>query len=334
MAKLEHQKLKILYLKKLLEDRTDELHPISMSEILEALEQKGIHAERKSIYSDISQLQEYGVDIQRQHGSSGGYYLASREFELPELRLLVDAVQASKFLTAKKSLELIEKLGRLASQHESASLRRQVVVPGRVKNMNESIYYNVDALEAAIAENVQISFSYFDWGVNRERQFRGENYVASPYSLIWDNENYYLAAHSDRHGLTHYRVDKMQNIRQLGIPRFFDRQYQRFNAANYGRNVFGMFRGEATLVKLRFHNSLAGVIIDRFGRDCVFVRDGEEHFIFSAEIFVSPNFLGWLTGFGARAKILHPETLIAEYQALCQFVLAQYDEPPIPDGQP
>ena len=325
MAKSEGQKLKLLYLKKFLEEQTDENHPANTERILEYLAAHDIKAERKSIYSDIACLQDFGMDIVHQPGRGGGYYLASREFELPELRLLVDAVQSSKFLTTKKSMELISKLSQLASHHEAGSLKRQVMVTGRVKTMNESIYYTVDQLHEAIAKNSRIKFRYMEWGMDRQRHERPGVYEASPYGLVWDDENYYLVAHSPRHGMTHYRVDKMAGIQMTGEPRLITPEAKSISAAAYGRNVFGMFGSETTSVRMRFHKSLAGVVIDRFGADTMLIPDGEDHFTFAMDIAVSPMFFGWIAGFGERAKILSPQSVIDEYLKLCKPSLGQYE---------
>ena len=324
MAKSEGQKLKLLYLKKLLEEQSDENHPLNTQQILDYLAAHDIKAERKAIYNDIQCLQDFGMDILHKPGRWGGYYLASREFELPELKLLVDAVQSSKFLTTKKSMQLISKLSRMASAHEAGTLKRQVMVSGRVKAMNESVYYNVDSLHEAIAENSQIQFRYFEWGMDGQRHYRPGPYEASPYGLIWDDENYYLVAHSPRHGMTHYRVDKMTDIRATGTPRYIDPEARNLNTAAYGRNVFGMFGRETTTVRMRFHRSLVGVIIDRFGQDTMLIPDGEDHFIFSMDIAVSPLFLGWLAGFGDRAKILSPQSVVDAYLELCKPSVEQY----------
>lgn len=324
MAKSEGQKLKLLYLKELLETESDENHPISTQQIIDYLASHNITAERKAIYNDIECLQEFGMDIIHKPGRNGGYYLASREFELPELKLLVDAVQSSKFLTSKKSMQLIEKLGHMVSIHEAGSLKRQVVVSGRVKTMNESIYYNVDTLHEAIAQNSKIAFHYTEWGLDGQRHNRPGVYEASPYTLIWDDENYYLVAHTERHGITHYRVDKMAQIRILNEKRHISPDMKTPNAAAYGRNVFGMFGGETTSVRMRFHNSLAGVVIDRFGKDTMLIPDGPEHFVFSMDICVSPLFLGWMAGFGDKARILTPQSVADEYVALCKPSVDQY----------
>ena len=325
MAKSEGQKLKLLYLKQLLEEQSDENHPLNTQQILNYLAARDIKAERKAIYNDIICLQDFGMDIVHKPGRNGGYYLASREFELPELKLLVDAVQSSKFLTSKKSMQLIAKLSRLASSHEAGSLKRQVMVSGRVKTMNESIYYNVDRLHEAIAENSQIRFQYFEWGIDGKKHDRPGPYVASPYGLIWDDENYYLVAHSPRHGMTHYRVDKMTKIENTGEPRIMTPEGRNLNVSAYGKNVFGMFGSKTTTVRMRFHRSLVSVIIDRFGADTMLIPDGDEHFIFSMDIAVSPLFLGWLAGFGDRAKILSPQSVIDQYLQLCGPSVEQYE---------
>lgn len=325
MAKSEKQKLKLLYLLDVLQERSDEDHPVSTQQLITHLEQYGIRAERKSIYDDILCLQEYGADIEQRKGRNGGYYLASREFELPEIKLLVDAVQSSRFLTHKKSLELIGKLEKLAGRHDAGSLQRNVVVSGRVKNMDECIYYNVDAIHDAIASNSQITFRYFEWGTDRQRHFREKEYEASPYALVWNDENYYLVAHSPRHGLTHYRVDKMVSIKQTDKPRYTDDEIKKLDVSQYGKNVFSMYGGEKTQVKMRFHNSLAGVVIDRFGQDSMLIPDGADHFTFTTQVSVSPTFLGWLGQFGGKAGILYPAAVAEQHKALLLDSLRQYE---------
>lgn len=326
MAKSEGQKLKLLYIKQLLEQQSDEDHPLTTQQILDYLAGKDISAERKAIYSDIACLQDFGMDILHKPGRNGGYYLASREFELPELKLLVDAVQSSRFLTTKKSMQLIEKLSDLVSTYEAGSLKRQVVVSGRVKTMNESIFYNVDLIHDAIAQNSRITFRYTEWGLDSQRHERPGLYEASPYALIWDDENYYLVAHSKRHGITHYRVDKMAKINLTGEKRYLDPAAKKLSKASYGKNVFGMFGGATTTVRMRFHNSLVGVVIDRFGAETMLIPDGPDHFIFSMDVAISPLFLGWLAGFGDRAKILSPQSVIDQYLALCAPSVQQYLE--------
>ena len=329
---MAQQNMKLLYLKDYLERSTDEAHPASTADIIAHLAGLGISVERKTVYSDLQALTDYGMDILRAPGRPGGWYLASREFELSELKLLVDAVQSSKFLSEKKSLELIRKLETLAGSFDAGSLRRQVVVTGRVKSMNESIYYNIDLLHQAIAENSQIQFRYFEWGVDKQRRYRGGIRSASPYALLWDNENYYLVAHTEAHGLTHFRVDKMAGIALTHTPRVVTAQTKALDLTRYGRGVFQMYRGQTETVRLRFENTLSGVVIDRFGKDVMLVPDGDDHFILAAQISVSPVFLGWLLSFGTRVEILSPQSVRDEYRALLLQTIQLYD--PDPKAEP
>ena len=325
MPKSDNQKLKIFYILDYLQKNSHQEHPVRAAELLSMLErQHNIICDRKTVYSDIAALQDYGVDIVSIPGKNGGYYIASRNFEIPELKLLIDAVQSSRFLTEKKSRELIEKLCNQCSVHDARLMRRDVLVSGRVKSMNETIYYNVDAIQDAIALNKQISFRYFDWDLNGKRNYRERQYEASPYGLCQDNENCYLLAHSPRHGVTSYRVDRMQDIRIAEETRTPCPELTGKNLTEYANRLFQMFYGESTTVKLRFHRSLTNVVMDRFGRDTMLIPDGEEHFVFTVNVAVSPIFLSWLMGFGSKAKILHPQSVIDSFRNLCLEALEQY----------
>lgn len=326
MAKQEGQKLKLLYLLDYLRENTDEAHPASMSTLIEYLGSKGISAERKSLYSDLHALEEYGIQIRRCAGKNSGYYVARRDFELSELKLLVDAVLSSRFLTSKQSMVLIKKLAALSSAHEGELLRREIVLAGRLKQNNENCFANVDLLHEAIEKNSRICFRYFDWGVDLKKHFRPREYLASPYALLWDDENYYLIADSERHGLTHYRVDKMEDILLTNEPRNFTPEAKAFDPAAYSREVFGMYRGERQRVKLRFENALAGVVVDRFGRDIMLIPDGDNHFTLTVQVSVSPNFLGWIAGFGGRAAVVFPQSAVDAYRNLCQNALSAISE--------
>lgn len=326
MPKSYNQKLKIFYILDYLQKNSHQDHPVRAAELLTMLEQQhNIVCERKTIYSDIAALQDYGVDIVSIPGKNGGYYIASRNFELPELKLLIDAVQSSRFLTEKKSRELIEKLCSQCSVYDARLMRRDVLVSGRVKSMNETIYYNVDAIQDAIAENRKITFRYFDYGLDGKRHYRNRNYQASPYGLCQDHENCYLLAHSERHGVTSYRVDRMSDIRLLDDPRTPCPELTGKALTEHANRLFQMYAGEQTAVKLRFHRSLINAVIDRFGREVMLIPDGEEHFVFTAEVAVSPMFLSWVIGFGQKAKILYPESVVQACQDLCREALAQYD---------
>ena len=325
MPKSDNQKLKIFYILDYLQKNSHQEHPVRAAELLSMLEhQHNIVCDRKTVYSDIAALQDYGVDIVSIPGKNGGYYIASRNFEIPELKLLIDAVQSSRFLTEKKSRELIEKLCNQCSIHDARLMRRDVLVSGRVKSMNETIYYNVDAIQDAIADNRQITFRYFDFGLDGKRKYREKDYQASPYGLCQDHENCYLLAHSPRHGVTSYRVDRMTEIAQLPDPRTPCPELTGKALVEHANRLFQMYSGAETSVKLRFHRSLTNVVIDRFGRDTMLIPDGEEHFVFTVNVAVSPMFLSWVIGFGAKARILYPQSVVEDCRAMCLEALSQY----------
>ena len=325
MPKSDNQKLKILYILDYLEKNSHEGHPVRASELIAMLEHRhNILCERKTIYSDIAALQDYGVDIIAIPGKNGGYFIGTRNFELSELKLLIDAVQSSRYLTEKKTRELIEKLCKQCNEHDAKLMRRHVMVSGRVKSMNETIYYSVDAIQEAIAENKQIAFRYFDWGMDGTRVYRSKDYEASPYGLCQDNENCYLLAHSVRHGITSYRIDRMSDIRLLKADRTPCPELTGKALQEHANQLFQMFAGDAVTVKLRFHRELCNVVIDRFGRDTMLIPDGPEHFTFTVKVAVSPMFLSWVIGFGAMAQILYPQSVVDQCKQLCQAALSQY----------
>ena len=327
MPKSDNQKLKILHILDYLQKNSNEDRLVTAQELIRVLDQKGIRCDRKTVYSDIAALQDYGVDIVSVPGKNGGYYIASRIFELPELKLLIDAVQSSKYLTQKKSRELIEKLCMLCNEQEAGLMKRSVLVSGRVKSMNETIYYNVDAIQEAISQNKQISFRYFDWGMDRRRHYREKEYVASPYGLCQDNENCYLLAHSERYGVTSYRVDRMSDIALSTQARTPCPELTGKALTEHANRLFQMYSGDAVNVKMRFHRSLLNVVIDRFGKDIMLIPDGEEHFNFTVNVAVSPMFLSWVMGFGNKAQILYPQSVAQQCMDLCRQVMSQYTDP-------
>ena len=325
MPKSDNQKLKIFYILDYLQRNSHADHPVRATELIQMLQhQHNILCERKTVYSDIAALQDYGVDIVSVPGKNGGYYIASRNFELPELKLLIDAVQSSRFLTEKKSRELIEKLCKECSVHEAKLVRRDVLVSGRVKSMNETIYYNVDSIQEAIGQNRQITFRYFDWNLDGTRKYRDRDYTASPYGLCQDNENCYLLAFSPRHGVTSYRVDRMSHIQLTEETRVPCPELTGKNLVEHANRLFQMYSGEAVDVKMRFHRSLVNVVVDRFGRETMLIPDGEEHLVFTTKVAVSPIFLSWVIGFGTKAKILHPQSVADQCKALCLEAMSQY----------
>ena len=324
MPRSYDQKLKILYILDYLQKNSHEEHPVRAAELIDMLNKKEISCDRKTVYSDIATLQQFGIDIITVPGKNGGYYVASRSFQLPELKLLIDAVQSSRYLTQAKSRELIEKLCDQVGEHEASLLKRNIYVSGRVKSMNETIYYNVNDIQEAIGQNRQITFRYFDWGIDGKRHYREKQYLASPYGLCQDNENCYLLAYSQRHGITSYRVDRMTNIQLTGDKRIPCPELTGKAFTDHANKLFQMFAGDALDVKLRFHKSLINVVIDRFGSDTMLIPDGEEHFNFTVKVAVSPMFLSWVIGFGDKAQILYPQSVIEECRELCRQATSRY----------
>ena len=319
MAAGENQKLKMLYLRKILSEETDQNHGLSAQELIDRLERCGVNEDRKTLYRDLDELERFGMEILRvQNGRTVLYHLNDRLFELPELKLLVDSVQASKFITEKKSRQLIRKLESLVSIHEAKHLHRQVLISGRVKTMNESIYYNVDMLHEAINSGRQIRFHYGQWNVRKKMELRrgGAWYQVSPWCLMWDDENYYLVAydHEDRK-IKHYRVDKMMQLSILSLAREGKEEFRQFDAAKYTRQVFGMFGGELMRVSLEGRNEMAGVLLDRFGKDITIIPKDSEHFSAGVEVAVSRHFLGWIIALGDGIRVTGPEKLVEEMKA-------------------
>lgn len=328
MSTPANTKLKLLYLMQILLEKTDEDHQMSVYDLINALSQFGISAERKAIYTDLELLQEFGLDIVCRKGKANQYFIGSREFEVPELKLLVDAVQSSKFITHKKSTELIRKLEKLASVHEAKGLHRQVFVADRAKTMNEGIYYNVDLIHQAIRENKQISFQYFKYNTNLEivYGYEGERYIASPFALSWADDNYYLVAYYERYnGVSNFRVDRMNHIEVLDAPREHVSEMKNFNLVAYTKKSFGMYSGETVSARLRFDNSLINVIVDRFGKDVRIIDKKETHFSVRVDVVESRTFLAWLFMFGTKAEILEPVSLRDEMKA-CLIELSKIYE--------
>jgi predicted DNA-binding transcriptional regulator YafY len=297
-------------------DKTDATHYVTMVDILNHLNNNGIVAERKSVYADIEALKLYGLDIKGfQEKGTYFYHLVNRKFELVELKLLVDAVQSSKFITARKSNELIKKIESFGSHFEAKELQRQVFVTNRVKKMNESIYYNVDTLHAAINLNKKITFQYFQWTVDKKTELKrdGVLYKVSPWALMWNNENYYMVAYdSDERKIKHFRVDKMLHIVLIEENRDGKEHFERIDMAVYSNKMFGMFGGTQVIVKMQCNNKLVGVIIERFGKEVPIVPMDEEHFTINVEVEVSKQFLAWVIGLGPEVKIVAPEDVVEQ----------------------
>ncbi len=313
MSKGKNQKLKLYRLYYYLLRKTDENHSVTMKQIRDELEKYDITADRKSLYNDIEETKILGIKVEgRQIGRNYFYRVIQKHFELAELKLLVDAIQSAKFISEKKSRVLIKKLEEFASEYEAQELQRQVVMSGRVKTMNESIYYNVDEIHHAIGENHRITFNYWKWNLNKEMVLKkdGNLYEVSPWALCWDDENYYLIAFDENEQkIKHYRVDKMKNITMTDDLRNGRNHFEHFDVAEYMKRSFGMFGGDSELVKLRVKNELVGVIIDRFGKDVTLFPDDKEHFLVHVKVNVSNQFFAWVFGLGTCIEIMGPENV-------------------------
>ena len=320
------QKLRTLYLMEILLERTNDEHMLNATELCTILDQEyGISTDRRTIYTEMEILEKFGLDIQQKKGKNSGYYIGARDFELPELKLLVDAVQSSKFITEKKSKELIQKLEKLCCK--TAILSKYVFIVNRPKTENETVYYNVDYIHNAIYENKEISFQYAEWTTKKEFKLKKEGafYVVSPWALTWDDENYYLVAYDEVAGIIkHYRVDKMQRTKILKTDRKGEESFKNFDLASYAKKTFGMYGGIDAEVTLECKNELAGVVIDRFGHDVWLIPQGEDYFKIKVLVSVSPQFFGWITGIGPGMKIIGPKDVKNQYKEYLLNVLENY----------
>lgn len=330
MAKSSNQKLKQLYLLRILSECTDENHALTTQELIRKLEEYGVSAERKSIYNDIEALNTIGYDILNDKSRNhNGYYMASREFELPELKLLVDAVQSSRFITEKKSKELIGKLEKLCSKYDAGKLQRQVYVSDRLKTENEGIYYNVDGIHDAIQKDKQISFKYYEWDADKKMRFKkeGARYEVSPYLLVWNDSNYYLIAYEEATSMIrHYRVDKMTDLRMTEKSRIGKKEYKAFSPSMYTKKSFQMFGGEETMVTLQCEESMVGVMIDRFGKQVAMRKLPNGKIQVRTEVMVSNPFFGWLAGMNGDVKITAPEEVAIQAREYFKKIIDRWAE--------
>jgi len=317
MPKSRNQKLKLLYIKEILEKYSDENNKLSVKDIIDKLSNYGVNAERKSIYDDIECLIYYGVDIIVEKTDCNRYFIGDRTFELPELKLLVDSVQSSKFLTVKKSNSLIKKLESLCSDKQGATLQRQVFVANRIKNMNESIYITVDEIHNAILNNSKISFKYIAYSLDNKQVFRndGKEYIISPFALMLEDENYYLIGFdSQKQHFKHFRVDKIIGIKTINEKRDGEESFKNVDLGKYSKKFFSMFGGDEQHIKLRVDKELIGVIVDRFGKNIYITNRNENEFDISVDIAVSPQFFGWVASFSGKIKIVSPENVSQNFK--------------------
>ena len=326
MAISNNHKMALLYMMRELLQKTDEDHTLNAADLIRILEKYGCQADRRTIYSNVEILSDFGIDVQKKEDAPG-YYIGSREFELPELKLLVDAVQSSKFITEKKSEELIRKLMQLTNEQKAKELNRSVFIRNRMKSGNEKVYYNVDNLHNAMNGDLQIEFQYGEWSTSKQliAKHDGKKYLVSPWALTWDDENYYLIAYDEIEGkIKHFRVDKMIRIETTGEPRNGREQFKNFDLAAFAKKTFGMYGGPDADITLRCEKYLVGVLIDRFGKDIMIVPDGDEYIRAHVLVSVSPQFFGWITGLGKGVEIVSPENVRDEYQQFLREIMNLY----------
>lgn len=318
MPRSSNQKQKLLLLADIFRTETNEDHPITLARLIEILSNNGIEAERKSLYDDIEVLCQYGMEIEKVGASRNtAYYYAGGTFGVHELKLLADAVACSKFITEKKSKELVTKLSSLANRHDADELKRNVIVSDRVKNANEQIYYTIDAIQQAIREKKKIRFLYFDYDCKKTKKYHngGAYSEVSPYALCWREENYYLVGYYGKYeSVTNFRADKIEKVEILDEKRI--EPPKDFNLNEYTKKRFGMFSGSDLRVTLRVHNSLSGVIFDRFGKSITVYNDDEDenYFVINQPVTASPIFYGWICQFGEKMEILAPDNIRQDFR--------------------
>ena len=328
MSRGTNQKFKLTYLSRIMLEKTDDEHSLTMPQIIAELEKYDVTAERKSIYQDFQDMEKLGIEIiKEQIGRETYYHVGAREFELAETKLLIDAIQSSKFITQTKSRELIAKIKKFVSEYQARQLQRQVFINDRVKNMNESVYYNVDDIYTAINENKKIRFKYYKWNIEKKLVVRhhGDWFVVSPWSLTWDDENYYMVAFDDLdHKIKHYRVDKMMHISVDDDMREGKDIFKNFDMAAYSKATFVMYSGKRAKVHIQFPNNMCGVFIDRFGKEISFRKVDDDHSIVAVDVAVSPQFFGWIFSLGRTVKVVGPEEVVEQMKTAAKEFAENY----------
>lgn len=318
MAQENCQKIKLLKLYELLQQETDEEHPMSTMTIVHRLGEAGISCDRRTLSKDMAILNEYGYEFMwRKVSKEKGYYVEDRSFSVPELKILIDAVQAASFITDKKTAELVDKIANLGGSHRADILKDNMVCFNTRKHSNEAIYYNVNYLEDAIQQQKKVIYRYFDLNEYGEKVYRkdGHHYVAEPVALVFNEDNYYLVAYSAKHdGTANYRVDRMDAVEVLDEPISEKALQLRDSISSYTEQAFKMYGGQPMDITIQFNNKLIGVVYDKFGEGTRMVRLTEDSCVATVKVQVSPTFWGWIFQFGGQMRITSPESMIAEYK--------------------
>ena len=334
MAGVQKSKLKLLYLVDILRKKTDENNYLAATEICDELSQLDIPAERKSIYNDIDILREYGFDIIHTGSKNrGGYFLGAREFELAEIRLLSDAVQAANFISQKKTNQLVEKIESFASEKQAKILHSQVYVDNRPKCKNEEIYYTISLLDEAISAKVKVSFTYTKRRITEEFKTAKEekNFTVSPYALIWSDDHYYLVCNNEKYNnLMHLRIDKIKHLEKTNLPaRHFSEvsDYKNhFDSADYASKLFNMYSGEPKPVEFICNNDTLEPMLDRFGENVKIQKYDDDHFVLRTNVAASEGLVSWIVQFGGRVKVKSPNDLIYSVKQKAAEILELYEK--------
>lgn len=331
MSRGANQKFKLLYLMQIMKEKTDHDHGITMPQILKELEKYEVGAERKSIYVDFLDMTErFGIEIEKEQiGRETFYHVESREFELAEVKLLIDAIHSSKFITESKSRELIEKIKKFVSEHQAKELQRQILIKDQVKSMNKSVFYTIDDIHVAMNNNKKVRFRYLKWDISKELVPVHEgNYIeVSPWTLVWDDENYYLIAYDNKEQvIKYYRVDKMKEISLIEESRQGEEAFRQLDMVGFSKSTFGMFSGEKKRVKIKFANEKCGVMFDRFGTDISVRKVDDQTSMISVEVHVSQQFFGWLFGLGKDVTLVGPQEVVEQMKAEAELLLQHLND--------
>lgn len=314
------QKIKLLKLMELLRQETDEHHPLSTNEICSRLSTMGISCERRTLAKDILLLNEQGFEVMCcRVGKEKGYYIEDRSFSVPEIKILIDAVQAANFITEKKSSELIDKISALGGSHQADILKSNLVHFNTRKHSNETIYYSVGYLEDAIQQKNKVLFRYFDLDEHGEKVYRrdGHRYVVEPVALVFHEDNYYVVVYSAKHDSTaNYRIDRMDSVEIIDEPVSQKALTLRNEVARYTERVFKMYGGQSVDLVIEFDDKLIGAVYDKFGENTKMIRTHEHGCVATVKVQISPTFWGWLFQFGKQMRILSPANLIDEYTTI------------------
>ena len=328
------RKIKLLKLWELLKRETDENHPMDTVEIIEKLSRDGIEVDRKILYNDIEVLNSYGFEILKERGKRNRYYVVDRSFDLPEIRIMMDAVEASAFITEKKTYELTNKISALAGSKRAEVLKESVLHFSKVKSLNESVFYSVNTIAEALDSGKKIIFNYYTLDVHKEKSYRTERndptkikqYKVNPVATVFDNGQYYLVCYDDKHkGLANYRIDRMERVRITDEDIRENKEIERIDLSKRNKQMFGMFGGDVHTVTIEADKSLLDVIFDKFGHRIELFETKDGKISCKAEVQTGPMFIAWCCSFGDRLRVVSPPSVVSSVREHLKKVLSQYE---------